>query len=185
MNKEIDALQKARPDLDRAYHRDMEQTKQVAALLRRTFDLGAGDTDLYQAFGWRFWHLLAEGGTIGVILPRQALVAPGYAAWRLSVLQGGSFGDVTVLVNRGGWVFDDVTPQYTIALCSLRKGAGVANGGADARPVCKSAGLQQPCRPCRDQHEGVQILVGNSGISLGAFRRGVGYVPQAAYPPAV
>ncbi len=122
MNREINALQKARPDLDRAYQRDLEQTKQVAALLRRTFDLGAGDTDLYQAFGWRFWHLLAEGGTIGVVLPRQALAAPGYQKWRKTILADGTFTDVTQLLNTGGWVFEDVHQQYTIVLCSIGKG---------------------------------------------------------------
>ena len=122
MNAAINRLRKARPDLDRAYQRDMEQTKQTAALLRRTFALGSGDTDLYQAFGWRFWHLLAEDGTIGVVLPRGALRAPGYQKWRKAILANGTFTDVTQLVNNGKWVFEDVHQQYTIALCSIGKG---------------------------------------------------------------
>ena len=122
MNAVINALQQSRSDLDDAYQRDMDEAKQIAALLRRTFDLGAGDTDLYQAFGWRFWHLAAEGGAIGVVLPRQALTAPGYQKWRKTVLADGAFADTTLLVNNGKWVFEDVHPQYTIALCSIRKG---------------------------------------------------------------
>ena len=122
MNAAINTLQKSRPDLDRVYNTDVKQTKQVAALLRRTFDLGAGDTDLYQAFGWRFWHLLAQDGVIGVVLPRQALAAPGYQKWRKAILTDGTFTDITVLLNTGGWVFDDAEHRYTIALCSIRKG---------------------------------------------------------------
>ena len=122
MNAVINALQQSRSDLDDAYQRDMDEAKRIAALLRRTFDLGAGDTDLYQAFGWRFWHLAAEGGAIGVVLPRQALTAPGYQKWRKTVLADGAFTDTTLLVNNGKWVFEDVHPQYTIALCSIRKG---------------------------------------------------------------
>ena len=122
MNAVINALRRSRPDLDDAYQRDMDEAKRMAALLRRTFDLGAGDTDLYQAFGWRFWQLTAEGGAIGVVLPRQALAAPGYQKWRKAVLTQGAFSDTTQLVNKGKWVFEDVHQQYTIALCSIRKG---------------------------------------------------------------
>ncbi len=122
MNAVIDALRRSRPDLNDAYRRDMDEAKQMAALTRRTFALGAGDTDLYQAFGWRFWHLTADGGTIGVVLPRQALAAPGYQKWRISILTDGAFADVTQLVNNGKWVFEDVHQQYTIVLCAIRKG---------------------------------------------------------------
>ena len=128
MNAVINALQQSRPDLDDAYQLDMDEAKQMAALLRRTFDLGVGHTDLYQAFGWRFWHLTAEGGAIGVVLPRQALAAPGYQKWRKTVLADGAFTDTTLLVNNGKWVFEDVHQQYTIALCSIRKGHAHAGG---------------------------------------------------------
>ena len=122
MNAVVRALQQSRPDLDDAYQRDMDEAKRMAALLRRTFDLGAGDTDLYHAFGWRFWHLTAEGGAVGVVLPRQALTAPAYQKWRTTILANGAYADTTILLNTGGWVFDDAEPRYTIALCSIRKG---------------------------------------------------------------
>ena len=122
MNAVIDRLRRSRPDLDDSYRRDIAEAKRMAALLRRTFDLGAGDTDLYQAFGWRFWHLTAENGAIGVVLPRQALTAPGYQKWRKTVLTKGAFSDTTQLVNNKKWVFEDVHQQYTIAMCSIRKG---------------------------------------------------------------
>ncbi|MDE0369585.1 MAG: hypothetical protein OXI84_05520 [bacterium] len=139
MNAVINALQRERPDLDDAYQRDMAEAKRMAALIRRTFKLGAGDTDLYQAFGWRFWHLVAAGGTIGVVLPRQALAAPGFQKWRTTVLAGGAFTDTTQLVNNGKWVFEDVHQQYTIALCSIRKGPAFAGRVAMRGPY--SSGL--------------------------------------------
>ncbi len=123
MNAVIKQMRRSRPDLDRAYKKDMAEAKKMAALLRRTFDLGAGDTDLYQAFGWRFWQLVADGGAIGVVLPRQALAAPGYRKWRRKVLAEGTFNDITVLLNTGGWVFDDAEHRYTIALCTICRGA--------------------------------------------------------------
>ena len=122
MNAAIDSMRSTRHDLDSAYRRETANAKAMAALIRRTFNLGAGDTDLYQAFGWRFWDLTAEGGAIGVVLPRQALAAPGYATWRKAVLSGGAFAETTQLVNNGKWVFEDVHQQYTIALCAIRKG---------------------------------------------------------------
>jgi hypothetical protein len=44
------------------------------------------------------------------------------ADWRLAALDHGEFSDLTILVNSGGWVFDDVHQQYTVALVTLRKG---------------------------------------------------------------
>ena len=123
MNEVIKALRHSRPDLEASYQRDIDNVRAMAALIRRTFLLGVGHTDLSQAFGWRFWQLTAEGGAIGVVLPRQAtLAAPGYQKWRKTVLTQGGFSDTIQLVNNGKWVFDDVHPQYTIALCSIRKG---------------------------------------------------------------
>jgi len=139
MNAVINALQSERPDLDVAYQRDMAEAKRMAAMIRNTFKLGAGDTDLYQAFGWRFWHLTAEGGTIGVVLPRQALAAPGYQKWRRTILAGGAFTNTTQLVNNGKWVFEDVHQQYTIALCSIRKGPAFSGRVAMRGPY--SSGL--------------------------------------------
>ena len=121
-NAVINGMRRSRLDLDAIYQQDIEDARAMAALIRRTFRLGIGHTDLYQGFGWRFWHLVAEGGTIGVVLPRQALAAPGSQKWREAILAEGTFKDVTVLLNTGGWVFDDAEHRYTIALCSIGKG---------------------------------------------------------------
>ncbi|MCY3579448.1 MAG: hypothetical protein OXH33_02655 [bacterium] len=149
MNAEIEAFQKERPDLNEAYKQDMYEAEQMAALIRRTFDLGSGDTDLYQAFGWRFWQLVAENGAIGVVLPRQALAAPGYQSWRKTLLINGAFHDVTVLLNTGGWVFDDIHFQYIIALCSILKGVEYAGHIAVGGPYSSKLGYKQRSLPAR------------------------------------
>jgi hypothetical protein len=82
--------------------------------------MGTGDPDFYKAFCWRFWQLTREGGRFGVVLPRSALSAKGSAPWREAVLGGGEFSDVTMLLNAGGWVFDDAEPRYTIGLVSVQ-----------------------------------------------------------------
>ncbi|MCZ7531727.1 MAG: hypothetical protein M5U31_16190 [Acidimicrobiia bacterium] len=84
--------------------------------------MNQGNADVYKAFTWRFWDLGRWGGAVGVVLPRSALSGKGSEEWRRTVLGQGSFEDVTVTTNRGGWVFDDAEHRYTIALVSLRSG---------------------------------------------------------------
>ena len=113
-----------RPDLYLEYKAAVAKAERLRALLRAGPypGMGVGDPDLYKAFCWRFWHLLRDGGRMGVVLPREALAVKGSTAWRKTVLSEGTFEDVTMLLNNRGWVFDEVHPQYTVGLCSLRKG---------------------------------------------------------------
>lgn len=84
--------------------------------------MGTGDPDLYKAFYWRFWNLVAHsGGTIGVVLPRSALAAKGSQAFRKVAFSNGTVRGITFLLNNRQWVFEDVHPQYTIGLVSLEK----------------------------------------------------------------
>ncbi|MET8332183.1 Eco57I restriction-modification methylase domain-containing protein [Streptosporangium canum] len=82
----------------------------------------ATDTEISLAFAWRFWHLLREGGHVGIVLPRTILNGSGGAKLRHTILAGGAFSNVTLLVNNRRWVFDEVHPQYTIGLGSMIKG---------------------------------------------------------------
>lgn len=85
--------------------------------------MGTGDPDVYKAFCWRFWHLAAqEGGRIGVVLPRSALSAKGSSEFRLKGLLVAEHLDVTMLLNTGGWVFDEAEHRYTIALVCIARG---------------------------------------------------------------
>lgn len=120
---ETDKLAAARPDLVKELEREVaiaHHLKQV--LFRGPYPgISSGDPDLYKAFAWRFWHLVREGGDIGVVLPRQALAATGSAPWREAVLAAGTFSDVTTIVNTGGWVFASMEPRYTIGFVGIRR----------------------------------------------------------------
>ena len=117
----------SRPDLAARFEVEME----AAASLRRLLTAGAfpgmgtGDPDLYKAFVWRFWHLVsAEGGRIGVVLPRSALAAKGTAVFRQEILRSAEVVDLTMLVNNREWVFPNVHPQYTIGLTAITRREG-------------------------------------------------------------
>ena len=122
--KEIISLREQRPDLVEEYDDEVKAAEEIRRLLvDGPFPgMGTGDPDLYKAFCWRFWQLTRDGGSIGVVLPRSALSAKGSAPWRRTVLAEGSFSDITMLLNTGGWVFDDAEHRYTIGLCAIRKG---------------------------------------------------------------
>ncbi len=123
MNKAIDELMLDRPDLVSQYEADAAEAERMKEFLKAgQDDLGAGDTDLFQAFAWRFYRLVREGGYMGIVLPRSAVQARGLEKWRKTVLEESTFLDVTTLLNSKGWVFDDVDFRYAIALCAIKKG---------------------------------------------------------------
>ncbi len=117
-------LRKSRPDLVKEYYIDVEKARSLRQLLLAGPypGMNQGSPDLYKAFAWRFWSLSRNGGNIGVVLPRSALNAKGSTAWRLEILDHGSFSDVTMILNNTQWFFEDVHPQYTIALVTINKG---------------------------------------------------------------
>ena len=125
MNDAIFEFRLFRPDLEAAFDEALEVADELRTVLRNTFPaLGSGRTDLYKAFAWRNWQLVRrDRGSIGLVLPRTALQTKGSEQWRKEVLGEGTFSDVTVLLNTGGWVFDDVDGRYTVGLCSLRRGS--------------------------------------------------------------
>lgn len=127
---EISRLKTARTDLLEEYEISVEEAAQLRRLLLAGPypGMGIGDPDLYKAFCWRFWNLARLGGAIGIVLPRSAYSAVGSAAWREAILDKGRFDLVTMLLNKGHWVFDDVHEQYVVALSSLRRGADFSGG---------------------------------------------------------
>ena len=116
------------------------ETEQVAQILRNLYSdpsksrkvrygKTSGDPDLFKMFCWRFWDLLGEGGRTGVVLPRTAVAGEGMEEWRMQMLgddtekTSAASLSVTMLVNRGTWVFD-IQPQITISLCLIHKCRG-------------------------------------------------------------
>jgi hypothetical protein len=124
-NAALKEFQKARPDLMAEYRAEVEKVDALrVVLIKGPYPgLGAGgDPDLYQAFAWRNWHLLREGGRSAIVLPRGALSGSGLSQWRRGVLNGGSFADVCFLTNAGGWIFESVHNSYTVGLTVIERG---------------------------------------------------------------
>ena len=123
MNAAIREFSSDRPDLELAYTEDMESTRAMATHLKALYSgMGSGDTDLYKAFAWRFWQLIRSSGHLSIVLPRSALSGAGLPEWRLAILDGGAFDNVTTIVNTGQWLFEDVHPQFGVALVVVRSG---------------------------------------------------------------
>jgi hypothetical protein len=119
---EVRKYRKERPDLVREYERELGTAEQLRdALVAGPFPgMGTGDPDVYKAFCWRFWRLLRNGGSMGVVLPRSAFAAKGSKPFREHAFAKGRVEDLTFLLNRDHWVFDDAEPRYTSSLSSLR-----------------------------------------------------------------
>jgi len=120
----IDQYEKERPDLVEELDAEREkQNKRTQFLIRGPYpDMGRGDPDLYQGFSWRFWKLADASGYVGVLLPRAAFISPGTEGWRYEILDNSQIQDTTFLRNNRHWVFDDIHPQFTVALFSFSKG---------------------------------------------------------------
>lgn len=119
----LKAFRSSRPDLEAEYAGEIERVGAMAeAVSSGPFaGLGAAHLDLYQAFAWRNWQLLRNGGRSALVLPRGALSGSGLAAWRREILASGSFADVCFIENAGRWAFD-MEPRYTIGLSVVEKG---------------------------------------------------------------
>ena len=134
---EKERLRTERPDLVAVWKTEREEVARMRkALVDGAYPgMETGDPDLYKAFCWRFWRLTTDdGGRIGVVLPRSALSAKGLANFRHELFAGAGEVNIMTLKNRRYWVFDGVTPQYTIGLVCITKGT----------PVEKSLRLQGP-----------------------------------------
>lgn len=101
-----------------AEHRDAQAAAgRLRAYLRFRYELTrSGDPDLYRAFCERFLQILNPRGTLGVVLPRTAFSGDGTFPFRDRLFQPGTLVRLDFLLNSRGWVFEDVHPQYTLAL---------------------------------------------------------------------
>lgn len=114
-----------RPDMEAQYVRELAATDAYRAVLVKGPYPGigsGGDPDLYQAFAWRFWRLIRNGGRAANVLPRGALSGSALVEWRNEILTDGSFTDVCFLLNNQKWVFPNVHPQYTVGLTVVERG---------------------------------------------------------------
>lgn len=122
----MEVLRRDRPDLVMHYEDEKQRTELYLNAVRRgPYRLSAGDFDLYQAFAWRFWQLLREGGRSAVVLPRGAYSGSPLEHWRRDVLAHGTFVDVCFLRNKAEWIFR--LPNGT----RMTVGLGVFQRGGD------------------------------------------------------
>lgn len=129
----VTALKRERADLAPLLAEEVAEAERMRAVLTTgPFPgMGTGDPDLYKAFCWRFWALVAaDGGRIGVVLPRSAFAAKGSTEFRLALFEKAQLLDLTMLLNTGGWVFDEAEPRYTIALACIARGVTSPDSGA-------------------------------------------------------
>lgn len=124
MKTEIERLRNERPDLVDVLKAEVDAVAAIRkVLLTGPYPgLGTGDIDLYQAFAWRFWQLLRDGGRLGIVTPRSMLNSAGGAAWRRAVITG-SRSEIVTLTNAANWAFVGVDGRYSIALIVAHKGA--------------------------------------------------------------
>lgn len=117
-------FRREQPDLVEKLETEREQSDVMRRVLTSGAFPGMGKShpDLYKAFCWRFWNLArTDGGWIGVVLPRSAFSAKGSEDFRKTLLENDDIYDLTLLLNNRNWVFEDVHPQYTIGLLSVRR----------------------------------------------------------------
>ena len=112
-----------RPDLVKLLNSDKLHCEQLRHMLTSGAFPGmeTGDPDLYKAFCWRFFNLIRKNGRMGVVLPRSAFSSLGSAPFRKELYRSSTFTDMTFGKNTGGWIFDEVTPQYSVSFVSLQK----------------------------------------------------------------
>ena len=118
-------LREERPDLVTQYKKELREKARVRKALGGSNypGMGTGDAELYKAFCWRFWRLtVTDGGQTGVVLPRGALSAKGSGVFRQTIFDKSARVDVTMLLNRGGWVFEEAEHRYTIGLVCIGHG---------------------------------------------------------------
>jgi len=131
--KRVAALRRARPDLAPLLEEEQADAARLRAVLTSgPFPgMGTGDPDLYKAFCWRFWSLVpADGGKIGVVLPRSAFAAKGSTEFRQLLFARASDVEITMLLNNQQWIFPNVHPQYTIALACISRSSEHSGRGA-------------------------------------------------------
>ena len=162
-------LREERPDLVAVYETELAEMERVRkALVGGAYPgMGTGDPDLYKAFCWRFWHLTAaEGGRIGVVLPRSALAAKGSTDFRLAIFSGSESVDITMLLNNRRWVFPEVHPQYSIALVAIAHGTPEESSIRLRGPFASLAAFSASVRNPAASFDHDQVLAWNDSASL-------------------
>ena len=120
----IEELRKARP-LDASLELQEKKTRErLQGMVNSAYRLHGrgshGHHDAAKLFTERALVLLSQGGRIGYVLPRTALVLGGWSDLRRACFSG---SHVTLLQarNRKGWLFDDIDSRIMVVLLTSAK----------------------------------------------------------------
>ncbi len=140
--KRISDFARRHPDVASAYRTAVERAQTFARYLNTSYELTrGGNTDLYKAFAERFLAIVRGAGAIGVVLPRTAFGGQGTEPFRIRLFTNASAVRLDFLLNARGWVFEDVHPQYVVALLAADFAPGVAGTVSVAGPADSPAAL--------------------------------------------
>jgi hypothetical protein len=169
LERERERLKRERPDLVRLYERERsEMDRMREALTGGAYPgMGTGDPDLYKAFCWRFWTLAAgDGGRVGVVLPRSAMSAKGSQDFRKEVFAAAADVDLTMMLNRGGWVFDEAEHRYTIGLTVIARGDATRESIGLRGPFANLASFETRHNAPAARFSSAEVLSWNDTASL-------------------
>jgi hypothetical protein len=113
----LESLKQTRPELADEFRLEQERMALLRGFLSPDggYRTSVGDPDLYKFFCQRYRTLLAEGGRLGVVLPRSVFLTAGSRGFRDWLFTDNRVERLDFLVNRARWAFD-AEPRYTVAL---------------------------------------------------------------------
>ncbi len=114
-------LHKERLDLVDVLHGEKKKVAWLRKILHSSseYNMGVGDPDLYQAFSWRFWQVIAKhNGRLGVVFPRSIMLGKGSENFRKKIFMTAGAIEVITLKNTARWVFD-IDPRFTVVLLAV------------------------------------------------------------------
>ena len=110
-------LKSERPDLGILLDEEVAAANKIRnALIRGPYPgLGSGHPDLYKAFCWRYWQITSRFyARFAMVIPRSVLVSKGCEGFRKTLIQASCSLDLTVLVNKSGWLFPGMHEQNPV-----------------------------------------------------------------------
>ena len=133
----VGTLVSGRPDLLQQLADEKQRVSRMRAFFRSEYASSLGDPDLYKLFCQRYGELLRSGGTLGVVLPRNAFATRGSAGFRSWLLDHAPPVRIDFLRNRRRWAFD-VHPQQSVALLIARRSSAATDSSFRVAGVAES-----------------------------------------------
>lgn len=134
----VRSLVAERPELVEQLATEQGCVAQMRRFFASEYAASLGDPDLYKLFSQRYRDLLRSGGTLGVVLPRNAFAAKGSAGFREWLLGHAPPLRIDFLRNRRRWAFD-VHAQQSVALLLAERADASPDAAFEVAGVAESA----------------------------------------------